>query len=178
MKMYFPKKSIIPGGNMSSFQFLASNKLLKEVKNPYIEIISINEALRRNMRIEESLMNNINIDRDKEMLLFFDSEEHLGEMEIKNVMYYSSRYAEEYSNKQYFSELSWDYTEARAKQLVEYLKEQMNSLDEIEIWSIWLDEHKSASIKSVHINELSITDLEFLNLLKGYETPKCLIIKR
>lgn len=176
--MYFPKKFIIPGGNKSSFQFLASNKLLKEVKNPYVEIISINEALRRNMEIEESLMNNINIDRDKEILLFFGSEEHLGEMEINNVMYYSSRYAEEYSNKQYFSELSWDYTEARAKQLVEYLKEQMKSLDEIEIWSIWLDEYKSASIKSIHINELNIRDLEFLDNSEGYEKPKCLIVKR
>jgi hypothetical protein len=30
----------------SLFQFLASDKLFKEVKNPYIEFISVNDALK------------------------------------------------------------------------------------------------------------------------------------
>jgi len=34
-------------------------------------------------------------------------------------------------------------------------------------------EHKSASIKSTNINELSITDLEFLDTSNGHENPKC-----
>ncbi len=163
---------------MSLFQFLASDKLLKEVKNPYVEFISINEALKRNIEVADFIMNDTKIDKDEKIIMFCDSEEHLEAMEINHDMYYSSVYAKKYSKKQYFSELHWCYTEVRAKQLVDYLNEQLKSLDEIEIWSIWLDDHKSASIKSINVNELSITDLAFLDTSNGYEKPKCLIIKK
>ncbi len=163
---------------MSLFQFLASDKLLKEVKNPYIEFISINEALKRNIELNNFTMNDTEIDKEDKIIMFCDSEEHFEEIVINHDMYYSSEYAEEYSNKQYFSELHWRYTEARAKQLVDYLKEQLKSSDEVEIWSIWLDDHKSASIKSINVNELSLADLEFLDISNGYEQPKCLVIKK
>lgn len=163
---------------MSLFQFLASNKLLKEIKNPYVEFISINEALKRNIEVVDFIMNDTKIDKDEKIIMFCDSEEHLEEIEINHDMYYSSEYAKEYSKKQYFCELQWRYTEVRAKQLVEYLNEQVKRVDVIEIWSIWLDEHKSASIKSISVNELSITDLAFLDISNCYEKPKCLIIKK
>jgi len=163
---------------MSIFQFLASDKLLEEVKNPYVKFISINEALTCNIKLADFIVNDTEIDRNERNIMVCDSEEHMEEIEINRDMYYSSEYAEKYSNKQYFSELHWIYTGTRAKQLVDYLKEQLNNLDEIEVWSIWLDEYKSPSIKSININELSITDLEFLNTSNGYEKPKCLIIKR
>jgi hypothetical protein len=163
---------------MSLFQFLASDKLLKEVKNPYIEFISIKEALKRNIKLYDFIMNDTEIDKEDKIIMVCDSEEYLQEIEINHDMYYSSEYAEEYSNKQYFSELHWHYTEARAKQLVDYLRDQLKSSDEVEIWSIWLDEHKSASIKSINVNELSIADLKFLDTSDGYEKPKCLVIKK
>lgn len=163
---------------MSLFQFLASDKLLEEVKNPYVEFISINEALKRNIEVSDLFMNDTKIDKDEKIILFCDSEEHLEEIEINHDMYYSSEYAKEYSKKQYFSELQWRFTEVRAKQLVDYLNEQLKKLDEIEIWSIWLEEHKLASIKSINASELSITDLAFLDTSSGYEKPICLIIKK
>ena len=163
---------------MSLFQFLASDKSLKEVKNPYIEFISINEAIERNIEIADFIVNNEEIDKDIKTIMICDSEEYLYEIEINKDMYYSSEYAKEYSNKQCFSELKWRYTEVRAKQLIDYLKEQLKNSDEVEIWSIWLDEHKSASIKSINFNELRIEDLEFLDISGGYDKPECLIIKK
>ncbi|AKL95733.1 hypothetical protein CACET_c22870 [Clostridium aceticum] len=160
---------------MSLFQFLASDILLKEVKNPYIEFISINEALKRDIKLSDFIINDTKLDRDKKSILICDKEEHLDEMEINHDMYYSSEYAKEYSSKQYFSELKWRYTELRAKKLIDYLKEQLQISDEIEIWSIWLGEHKSANVESININELNIADLEFLH---DHETPKCLVIKK
>lgn len=161
---------------MSLFQYLASDKLLKEIRNPYAEFISINEALKRNIEVDDAIVNGGYFDLDEKNIMIYDSEEHIGEIEIYHDMYYSSEYAKEYSRKNYFSELQWRYTKIRAKQLVDYLKEQLKELDEIEIWSIWLDEHKSANIKSVNIEELSVADLDFLN--NGCETPICLIIKK
>lgn len=162
---------------MSVFQFLASNKVLDEIENQYVEYISINEAIKGNIEIEGFILNDIKIDRDEKNIMIFDSEDHLEELEIKNNMYYSSKYAKEYSNKQYFSQLYGRYTKSRAKQLHDYLANQLKDINEMEIWSIWLDEHKLASIKSININELSIEDLEFLDISKGYEKPKCLLVK-
>jgi len=163
---------------MSLFQFLASDRLLKEVKNPYIELISINEALIRNIKLNNFIMNDTKIDRDKKFILICDREEHLDEMEINHDMYYSSEYAKKYSSKQYFLELKFRYTEIRAKQLIEYLKEQLKISDEIEIWSVWLGEHRPASIKYININELDIVDLKFLDISNGYEEPRCFVIKK
>jgi len=146
---------------LSIFQFLASDKPLKEVKDLY--------------------------------------EGNLNEIEITKDMYYSSEYAKEYSNKTYFSQLKWEYTEPRAKSIIDYLKIELKKLDEIEIWSIWLgenielDDHiwlsnnkwvdddvwldyrKPPGIDSISISELSIQDLEFLG--KSYK-PTCLIVNK
>ncbi|ABW19467.1 hypothetical protein [Alkaliphilus oremlandii] len=162
---------------MSRFQFLASDRMLMEVKNPYRELISINEAIIRNIKIPDLVMDSTEIDRDKKFIVACDSEEQLNALEIKNDMYYSSEYAKQYSNKLYFSELRFRYTEKRAEQLLDYLKGQINDLQEIELWSIWLgEEDATASIKSKNINELTIKDLAFLN--KSANKQRCLIIKK
>ena len=41
--------------------------------------------------------------------------------------------------------------------------------------NIWLDEHETASLKSINITELSTQDLEFLD---SYDKPTCLAIKK
>ena len=163
---------------MSSFQFLASHKPLQEVKNPYVEFMSINDAVKRNIALDDFILEDEEIDRDDKIIMICDSEEHLDEIEISDNMYYSSEYAKEYSNKLYFSQLQWRYTKTRAKQIIDYLKQQLEDVNEIEIWDIWLDEYEQADIRSVHINELTLDDLRFLDTLSGYEKPTCLIIKR
>lgn len=163
---------------MTLFQFLAGDKLLKEVKNPYVKFISINEALKRNIEVADFIINDRKINKDEKIIMFCDSEEYLDEIEINHDMYYSPKYAKEYSKKKYFSELQWRYTKVRAKQLIDYLNEQLKNSDEIEIWSIWLEEHESPSIKSINANELRIADLAFLDTINGYEKPKCLIVKK
>lgn len=163
------------GEELSIFQFLASDKVLDEVENHYLKFMSINEAIKQNIKISNFILNDTKINRDKKILMVCDSEDHLDDLEIKNDMYYSSEYAKEYSDKKYFSELQWVYSKARSKELIKYLEKELKNLDEIEIWNIWLDDNESASIKSVNITELSIQDLEFL---KGSDKPASLIINK
>ncbi|MDF2905254.1 MAG: hypothetical protein K0R34_575 [Herbinix sp.] len=163
---------------MSLFQFLASNTLLEEVRNPFIEFLSMNEAIRRNIEPGYIMVNDKEIDNDEKIMMICDSEEHLNEIIIFHDMYHSPIYAEEYSEKKYFAELQWQYSKERVNKLIDYLKDQLTFTDEIEIWSIWIDEHKPANIKSVNIDELNIKDLEFLDISKGYETPRGVIIKK
>jgi hypothetical protein len=100
----------------------------------------------------------------------------LNKIEISNNMYYSASYAKDYSDKKYFSELHWISAKSSARQFINYLKEQLEELNEIEIWNMWLEPYGLASIKSAHISELSIHDLEFLDI--STDTPICLIVKK
>lgn len=104
------------------------------------------------------------------------NEGYLNKMEINNNMYYSDLYAKDYSDKKYFSELHWISAKSSARQFINYLKEQLEVLNEIEIWNMWLEPYGLASIKSAHISELNIHDFEFLN--SSTDTPICLIVKK
>jgi hypothetical protein len=101
---------------------------------------------------------------------------YLSKIEINNNMYYSDSYAKDYSDKRYFSELHWISVKSSAGQFIVYLKEQLEELNEIEIWNMWLDPYGLASIKSAHISELSIHDFEFLD--RSTDTPICLVVKK
>lgn len=45
---------------------------------------------------------------------------------------------QEYSVKNYGVRLEWNYTEGRAKQLVEYLKNALQNTSSVELWHVWL----------------------------------------
>ncbi|MBU5425132.1 hypothetical protein KQI41_01800 [Tissierella pigra] len=100
----------------------------------------------------------------------------LNKIEISNNMYYSTSYAKDYSDKKYFSGLHWISAKLSAGQFINYLKEQLEVLNEIEIWNMWLESYGLASIKSVHISEVNINDFEFLD--GSADTPICLIVKK
>jgi hypothetical protein len=163
---------------MSLFQFLASDKILDEVDNTHVEFISINDAIERNIEIADFILNDTKKNRDEEIIMICDSEELLDELEIKSEMYYSSDYAEEYSNKKYFYAMNWRFTIDRSKQLYDYLIKQLKDVEEIEIWSIWLDSHESAKTRRISTEEITVKDLYFLDISKGFKYPECLVVTK
>jgi hypothetical protein len=163
---------------MSLFQFLACDKILDEVDNTHVEFISINDAIERNIEIADFILNDTKKNRNEKNIMICDSEELLYELEIKSDMYYSSDYAEEYSIKEYFAALNWHFTIDRAKQLYDYLIKQLEDVEEIEIWSIWLDSHESAKTRRIRAKELTVEDLYFLDISKGFKYPECLVITK
>jgi hypothetical protein len=54
---------------MSRLQFIASDIPLTEVKNPFIELLSINTAIGRGIEIASFVMDNPKIDRDNDKIL-------------------------------------------------------------------------------------------------------------
>lgn len=162
---------------MSSYQFIASNKPLPEVENPYEEYLSINDMIKRKMKVSKSLLKGKAINRNEKTVLYYPTEESLDEL----VLYRDqspSDYAGEYSNKAFLTGIEWKYTEKRAAQLLDYLKEQLKHNDELEVWDIWLNVRDEAEIKTVKASRLSIADLAFLHWDKGYDKPQCLVINR
>ncbi len=162
---------------MSLFQFLACDKKLEEIKSIHKELISVKEAIDRNIELADFVLNNSSLNRDEKIILIVDSEELMDELEINHNMNYSSEYSEKYSKKLHFSEINWRYTKPRAKQLYDYIVDQLRTVEEIEIWSIWLDAPETAVIKFININELSVEDLKFLDISNGFEKPECVVVR-
>ncbi|WP_214760361.1 hypothetical protein [Exiguobacterium sp. s146] len=162
---------------MSEFQFITSDHPLKEVENPYIEFLSINEAIKKGVILPEMLTDDEDLDRDEKILMNVESEEHLDEIEIKRDLYYEQENVESYSSKPHIVELRWRYTDARAEQLVEYIVDHLETADEVEIWKVWVDEQTEPSIKTITRDELTIDSLRFLGDV-GFERPECLRVTK
>ena len=45
---------------------------------------------------------------------------------------------EDYTEKRNAVYLEWSYTEGRAKQIIEYIKDALQNTDPIELWHVWL----------------------------------------
>lgn len=43
-----------------------------------------------------------------------------------------------YTDKQYGVYLEWNYTKGRAEQIIQYIKENLENTDTIELWHVWL----------------------------------------
>ena len=60
---------------MSRFDFIASDRPIPEVENPYIQIFSVNEALEKGIEVPKVLLEKADLDRNKKVILICDSEE-------------------------------------------------------------------------------------------------------
>jgi len=60
---------------MSIYQFLASDNPLKTIKNQKIELLSIEEAEARGLSMPNWYSKDMNIDRNKKIVLFAPDEE-------------------------------------------------------------------------------------------------------
>lgn len=158
---------------MSEFQFITSTQPLQEVENPYVEFLSINEAIIKGIILPEMLAEDEDLDRDEKILMNVESEEHLDEIEIKRDLYYAEENVAAYSKNPHIVELRWRYSETRAKQLVEYITEHLKTADELEIWKVWVDEQTEPNVQSITLDELTIDALRFLGA-DGFERPECL----
>ena len=113
---------------MSLLQFIASDEPLKNVENPYIKWISINQA-------------------------------------IKN-------------KKKYCSEITWRYTDKRAKQLLEYIHDHLKDSNEVELWRIWMDANSTPTIYKVMEEELRLKHIKKIFKQDGFNIPECVIITK
>lgn len=162
---------------MSEFQFITSDHPLKEVENPYVEFLSINEAIKRGVVLPDMLTDDEDLDRDEKILMNVEAEEHLDEIEIKRDLYYDVANVEAYSSKPHVVELRWRYSDTRAEQLVAYITDHLKTAEEVEIWKVWGDELTEPSVKSITRDELTIDALRFLGDV-GFEQPECLRVTK
>ena len=84
----------------------------------------------------------------------------------------------EYSDKKNGVYLEWNYyTEGRAKQLIEYLKNALQNADSVELWRVWLgvsDEFEDSPVihrQTISVDELTVKHIEEIDHADVWNTP-------
>ena len=82
-----------------------------------------------------------------------------------------------YTDKEYGVYLEWDYTEGRAKQIIEYIKKALEESESVEFWSVWLmdyyeyEDRPYIHRKEISIDELSVEDIKEISDAKIWNNP-------
>lgn len=85
-----------------------------------------------------------------------------------NFSLYKFRDVEMYTGKKYGVWLEWRYTDGRAEKLIQYIRENLNSTDSIELWHVWLtdyyeyDERPVIHKNTVSIDRITVVDIKEL----------------
>ena len=65
-----------------------------------------------------------------------------------------------YTNKEYGVYLEWNYTDARAENIINYLKEALKNDDSLELWHVWLmDYYEYEDRPIIYHSSTTIDDL-------------------
>ena len=74
-----------------------------------------------------------------------------------NYFLFSFQDVDLYTDKHYGVYLEWDYTDGRAKNILEYIKVALEKTDEIELWRVWLmDYYEYEDRPIIHTSTISI----------------------
>ena len=83
----------------------------------------------------------------------------------------------DYTDKNYGVYLEWYYTEGRAKQIIEYIKNALQESDVIEFWRVWLmdyyefEERPFIHKKTISVGELTAEHIKEIDSAEIWNTP-------
>ena len=166
---YTREKAEKNGGiGMSYCTYIASDYPLPSVRNVHDLTLSVNEALAMGITDIPEPYLQPGFDRDEpDVILYSDRDVEIntdtGEMKDGDYdddfsLYPAEGLSDIYTEKKYAVYLEWwRYTEGRANKIIEYIKENLEHTDEVEIWHIWMG---AGEIPSVHTKKIPIGELK------------------
>lgn len=162
---------------MSNYQFIASTIELPEIENPHVHLYSINEALAHGLSIEESILE-MDIDPDEpEVLLWFESEELLGEITVQKEE--EGYYSDPYTQLPYRYTFEWGrYTQKRAEEIITFLNQHMQSGSIVELWDTWMDDIEEPVVKILSLDHVTPQHIQAIFGNTEYEKPTVLSIQK
>lgn len=99
------------------------------------------------------------------------------ENEDDNLFLLPFRYVSDYSDMKHGVYLEWDYTDARAEQVLNYIKEALKESGSVEFWHVWLgDYYEYEDSPVIHkrrtsINDVTIKDIKEINNADIWNKP-------
>ncbi|MED4462551.1 magnesium transporter [Metabacillus fastidiosus] len=163
---------------MSFCSFIATNYEMPEVDKTKAKYITVKEAIELEIKPHE-LVPWEKMDLNAQ-ILFFENEDDLNELVIKKDAYYD---VSGYTSYPFIYELNFIYSELRAKQLLEYLKENIRKGQILELWRVWIGhDDNEINIPYIRCNheELSLNHLvQMYNWNhEKYKEQYCIVLER
>lgn len=124
---------------MSFCSFIATNDEMPEVDQTKAKYMTVKEAVDLGIEPHE-LVPWEKMDPNAQ-ILFFENEEDLKGLVIKKDTYYD---VSGYTSHPFIYEVNFGYSELRANQLLEYIKENVKEGQILELWRVWIghDDHE------------------------------------
>lgn len=162
---------------MSYLTYFAADKPLVERPNPFVETLSINEALKLGIELDLELL--AEIDRDEpEVILFCEDE---AKMSYPNIYHFEADdYLDELGTTKPFT-VGVDHGELTTEDLgalADYARHALQDHLQIELWSVWLG--SGDGVANVQRSAV-IGEVTAQRLAEFFEDPaenKCLTITR
>lgn len=178
---------------MSALLYLASDHPLPEIQNPHEHFLSVNEALAMGMEVPAHLLAP-GIDRDWQHAIHWsDRTVHIdldrgtvedgGYDDDFSIVPLHPSTEDIYTQKHYRAEIECLWTAGRGKAVLAYLRQRLETADEVELWHIWMgcDEPPKILHYEASIDEFTPEDLiEIASLPVYMQAPvhHCVVIHR
>jgi len=94
-----------------------------------------------------------------------------------NFFLFSFPDVQDYSDKKYGVYLEWYYTDGRAEQILNYMKEVLKKVESIELWHVWLMdyyEYEDSPVirkRTISIEEMTIWDIYEMDNANIWNSP-------
>lgn len=160
---------------MSSCSFIATNLEMPEIESK-AKYITVKEAVELNIKPHE-LVPWEEMDPNAQVLIV-EHEEDLNGLVINEGSYYD---VSEYTDYPFIYEVNFVYTESRAKQLMDYLKDNMREGQIIELWRVWIDDDKlNIPYSRLKENELTLNHLVQMYDWndENYQQQYCIVVEK
>ena len=122
---------------MSVYYFIATDYELPVLDNSKRRTITVREAIELGMKAHKMVPWESRNSNDKVIII-----DNSGGLIIKKGTSFEKN-VRWYTQKPFIYSVGFSYTESRANQILEYLKENVREGQRLELWSIWLDDKQN-----------------------------------
>ena len=162
---------------MSVLTYIASDFPLEERPNPHDRLVSVNEALALGLTVPDILLRP-DLDRDKPGVILCSDREVVfdidkgeirdGALDDDFALFCADGLDSIFTGKKYTVGLEWHYyTEGRARQVIDYIRENLQHTDTVELWHIWMGSCEKPLIRSRTVSIHALTPEDIRALMDG-----------
>ena len=172
---------------MSMLYYLAADEPLDDLENPHEKVLSVNEAIHMGLYVPPEYMKE-GIDREWKMIDWWDRTVcYFGDGRIEDGDFdddFSIKafeiYDDIYTEKEFTSEFFIHrWTEGRLAQVKDYLKWQLQYMDEVEFWHIFMGQGKLPVKRwCLPIDTLSMDHIQWLVRGDTMKHHYCLVLMK
>lgn len=162
---------------MSRLYYFASDSILEEQPNPYVKLLSVNQALEMGVEVNLEIFGE-DFDKDKPNVILFCEDET--QMEYPNIFSINkiNFFDDIGTTKQYCTALEWNYSDNTVDVIIKYVREHMKISSELEIWSVWLGYGDNPSMKKIKCKVDNLTVYKLKDIYKSELDFYCMTIVR